>query len=248
MTTTFYAPPSAFRGRRVVLPDDEARHAATVLRKEAGDEIVVVDGEGGWHRVQLDHVRSEQVVGTPVETRRGVGEMDVDLTLGVGLLKHRNRFETLVEKSVELGVRCLQPLRTARTEKEGLRAERIQNLLVAALKQSGRTVLPSVPAPRPLDAAVPDADADVRLICHEQVDAGGALLSVLREAFDAAPRPASVHVLVGPEGGFTDAEVRAAADAGFTPVSLGPRRLRAETAGITAAAAVALCAGADGTA
>jgi 16S rRNA (uracil1498-N3)-methyltransferase len=238
MTTAFYAPPSAFHGDRVVLPEDEARHAAKVLRKGAGDEIVVVDGEGGWHRVQIDHVSKRKVVGTRVGTRRRVGEMGVDVTLSVGLLKNRNRFETLVEKAVELGVRRLQPLRTERTEKESIRRQRIHNLLVAALKQSGRSVLPDVPDPQPLGAVLDSASDDVRLICHEAAGSEGPLLDVLRRT--ATPDTASVHVLVGPEGGFTDTEVRTAADAGFVPVSLGPRRLRTETAGMTAAAAVAL--------
>ena len=69
MTTNFYAPPSAIRGRRVVLPDEEARHVRTVLRGEADDAMVVVDGEGGWYRVRIDHIAPEQVVGTIVEQR-----------------------------------------------------------------------------------------------------------------------------------------------------------------------------------
>ena len=236
MTTAFYAPPDAFRGDRVVLPDDEARHASKVLRKEAGDAIVVVDGVGGWHRVRLDHVSRQQVVGTRVETRRDVGEMDVEVTLGVGLLKNRNRFETLVEKAVELGVRRLLPLQTARTEVESIREERTRNLMVAALKQSGRARLPEVASPQDLSALIASSTADLRLVAHEQTGGEGPLLEVLAGADEVS----SVCVLIGPEGGFTDGEVHSAVDAGFTPVSLGPRRLRTETAGLTAAGAVSL--------
>ncbi len=235
MTTAFYTPPSSIRGDRVLLPDDEARHASTVLRKQAGDSIVVVDGEGGWHRVQIDHVSRSQVVGTRMETRREVGEMNVSLTVGLGLLKSRNRFETFLEKGVELGAAHLIPLTSDRTEKETLRRERTHNLLVAALKQCGRSRLPTVPSPQPVADVAAEADADLRLICHRPADAAGTLLQALRRA----AAPASITVLVGPEGGFTDGEVAAATEEGFVPVSLGPRRLRAETAGITAAATVA---------
>jgi 16S rRNA (uracil1498-N3)-methyltransferase len=235
MTTAFYAPPSSFRGDRVILPDDEARHASKVLRKGAGDTIVVVDGEGGWHRVQLDHVSRSKVVGTRVETRREVGEMDVPLTLGVGLVKNRNRFETLVEKAVELGATEIVPLTTERTEKESLRENRIRNLLIAAMKQCGRTRLPAVPAPRPLPAVLEEERNGLSFVCHEEIGAEGPLLSALT----GAP-PEAVTLLVGPEGGFTDGEVSRAADAGFRPVSLGRRRLRTETAGIAAAATVSL--------
>ena len=236
MTTAFYAPPDAFRGDRVVLPDDEARHASTVLRKSAGDDIVVVDGRGGWHRVQLDHVSRQQVVGTRIETRREVGEMEVEVTLGVGLLKNRNRFETLVEKSVELGVRRLVPLQTARTEVESLREKRTHNLMVAALKQSGRTRLPELSTPCTLTEQLASSTADVQVVAHEETGAERSLLDVLAGTEDVS----SVCVLVGPEGGFTDEEVRAAVEKGFTPVSLGARRLRTETAGVAAAAAVSM--------
>lgn len=235
MTTAFYAPPSAFRGDRVILPDEEARHAATVLRKGPGASIVVVDGEGGWHRVELDHVSRSQVVGTRIETRREVGELGVPFTLGVGVLKNRNRFETLVEKAVELGASTILPLLTDRTERETIREDRIHNLLVAALKQCGRSRLPSVPAPRPFSAVIANDADGLSLVCHEAVGADGPLWNSLQ-----ATDPRAVTILIGPEGGFTDEEVDEAETAGFTPVSLGRRRLRTETAGMAAAAAVSL--------
>jgi 16S rRNA (uracil1498-N3)-methyltransferase len=244
MTTAFYAPPDAFRGSRVVLPDDEARHAATVLRASPGDEIVVVDGVGGWHTVRLDHATKRQAVGTVVDTRRNVGEPAVDVTVGLGLVKNRNRFETFVEKAVEMGVGRIVPMHTARTEKESVRETRLRNLLVAALKQCGRSRLPALDAPTPLDAVLdasnPADDDTLRLICHEAVHADASLTSMLTGALASADRPKRVTVLVGPEGGFTDAEVDAATDAGFVPVSLGPRRLRAETAALLATGAVTL--------
>jgi len=235
MTTAFYAPPSAFRGDRVILPDDEARHAAKVLRKGPGASIVVVDGEGGWHRVELDHVSRSQVVGTRVETRREVGEMRVSFTLGVGLLKNRNRFETLVEKAVELGASTIIPLLTDRTEKETIREKRIHNLLVAALKQCGRSRLPSVPSPQPVSAVIADDADGLSLVCHEPVGAEGPLWNSLQ-----ATEPGAITVLIGPEGGFTVEEIDEAENSGFIPVSLGRRRLRTETAGMAAAAAVSL--------
>lgn len=217
-----------------MLPDDEARHAIRVLRKRAGDEIVVVDGEGGWYRVRLDRVGEEKAIGTVLETRRGVGEPPYHLTIGLGLLKNRNRFETFAEKAVELGVSAIVPLRTTRTEKQGLKEQRTKNILTAAMKQCGRSRLPSLANPAPLSAVVEAGDYDAALIAHEQVQSGRSIHKVL------ASGAKRVLVLVGPEGGFTDEEVTTAAEAGCTPVSLGPRRLRAETAGIAAAMAVQL--------
>lgn len=229
MTTPFYVPPDAFHASRVVFPGDEARHAAKVLRKQPGDEVVVVDGEGGWHRVRLGHVSRRQVVGHVLQTRRNVGEPRRRVTVALGLLKKRSRFETFVEKAVELGVQRIQPLRTERTERDTIRADRLQRVAVAALKQCQRSRLPAVTSPRSLEDSL-DTEATV-LLCHEQTRAAPPLAEVLPAIGAQAP----LCLVVGPEGGFTEAEVNNALEAGATLVSLGPRRLRAETAGIIAA-------------
>jgi 16S rRNA (uracil1498-N3)-methyltransferase len=229
MTTNFYAPPSAIRGQRVVLPEDEARHVHTVLRAEEGDEMTVVDGEGGWYRVTVTHVASEQVVGTIEEERADVGEPAVDVTVAVGLLKTRSRFETFVEKAVELGVRRIVPLRTARTERDTIREERLRSVMVAALKQCRRSRLPDLAAPQSPDALLAASEAAAPFVCH-----GGEGSVPIRRAVGEAGPVASALVLVGPEGGFSATEVETAVGAGCTPVSLGPRRLRAETAGLAA--------------
>jgi len=234
MTTNFYVPPADIRGDRIVLPDDEARHARTVLRAEAGDEIVVVDGDGGWYRTQIDHVAPQQVVGHVLERRRDVGEPDVEVTVGMGLLAKHSRFETFVEKAVEVGVRRIVPLRTRRTEVESVRTDRLRRIMIAALKQCRRSRLPELAAPRSLDALLNAATAGTRLLCHGAPDAPPIATTGVATTAD------ETLILVGPEGGFAPAEVDAATDAGCTPVSLGGRRLRAETAGIVATAAVLL--------
>lgn len=229
MTTNFYAPPSAIRQNRVVLPEDEARHVRSVLRGRTGDEITVVDGEGGWYRVRIDHLASEQVVGTIQETRTDVGEPEVHVTVGLGLLTKRSRFETFAEKAVELGVSRIVPLRTRHTEPASLRTERVRNVMIAALKQCRRSCLPELAAPHALAALLEDVSADHRFILHGQGTA--APFGKHLEKLGGGDRALT---LVGPEGGFTPDEVEAAVEAGCTPVSVGPRRLRAETAGIVA--------------
>lgn len=233
MTTNFYAPPFAIRGRRVVLPEDEARHLRTVLRGEEGDEAILVDGEGGWYRIQIDHLGSDQVVGTIVEQRENVGEPEVDVTVGLGLLKKRSRFETFVEKAVELGVRRIVPLRTRRTEPESVRKERLRNLMVAAMKQCRRSWLPELATPQSPEALLADSTAEVRVVCHAGKEA-----VPIRQAVEEGGPVESVLILVGPEGGFAPSEVEDAVAAGSTVASLGARRLRAETAGVAALHAV----------
>lgn len=234
MTTTFYTPPDCFEGERAILPDDEARHAVKVLRKQVGDELIAVDGEGGWYRIRLEQVGQRRAAGTVLETRRGVGEPAYELVLGIGLIKSRNRFETFVEKAVELGVHSIIPLHTARTEKEGVKAERTRNIMVAAMKQCGRSRLPALSEPTALPTVLEAATAHTTLVAHEQTGAAASVRGALAEV----PPTARLLGLIGPEGGFTKEEVTMAEQAGGTAVSLGPRRLRAETAGIAAAVAV----------
>jgi 16S rRNA (uracil1498-N3)-methyltransferase len=267
MTTAFYAPPRAVHGQQVMLPEDETHHAVRALRKGVGDTITVVDGVGGWYRVRLDQVGERRARGTITTTRKDVGEPNYHLTMAVGLIKDRNRFETFAEKAVELGVHTIVPLQTARTEKTSVRRERLQNLFVAAMKQCGRSRLPNLAPVQSLQDWLAGEDetqqagnregksvgdkgkkgendenkaerargAACRLIPHERGDERPPVLQALqRRPFDR------VRVLIGPEGGFTDDEVRQAQGAGYTPVSLGPRRLRTETAALTAMAAVSL--------
>ncbi len=229
MTTNFYAPPSAIRAGRVVLPEEEARHLRTVLRGEEGDEMTVVDGEGGWYRARIDHAGSEQVVGTIVEQREEVGEPPVEVTVALGLLKKRSRFETFVEKAVELGVRRIVPLRTQRTERESIREERLRKVMVAAMKQCRRSRLPDLSSPQSIEDVLAGSDGEMRFVCH-----AGETAVPIQWAVKGAEANASALVFVGPEGGFSSSEVEDIVLAGGTSVSLGARRLRAETAGLAA--------------
>ncbi len=227
MTTNFYAPPSAIRAGRIVLPEEEARHLRTVLRGEAGDAMTVVDGDGGWYRARIDHVGPDQVVGTITEERDNVGEPDMNVTVALGILKKRSRFETFVEKAVELGARRVVPLRTERTERDSIREERLRNVMVAAMKQCRRSRLPDLAAPQSPEALLGVSEAELRLVCH----AGAGAVPIRQAAAEAAP-VASALALVGPEGGFSASEVEDAAEAECVSVSLGARRLRAETAAL----------------
>lgn len=235
MTTTFYAPPEAFQGAHVTLPGDEAHHAVRVLRHRPGDELVVIDGVGGRHRVRLEEAGKRAAWGTVLATEAEVGEPDYRLRLGLALLKNRSRFETVVEKAVELGVAELVPLVTDRTEKVGLKRQRLDNIVLAATKQCGRSRLMTVSGPLVLDRAL-DEPSDLTILCHEQTATSARFLDVLA----AHPAAQRLTVLIGPEGGFTSDEVDAAVAAGAHPASLGARRLRAETAALAACAGVAL--------
>ncbi len=233
MTTTFYAPPECITDGRLVLPDDEARHAVRTLRHAVGDEIVVVDGAGGRYRVRLTEADKRSAAGEVLAAEREAEPPR--LVIGLGVLKNAGRFETFAEKAVELGVTGIVPLETERTERSRIKPARLEHILVAALKQSGRSRLPALAEPTPLADVLARDTEGLRLLCHE----AAAPEALLPRALDRNPG-GSVTILVGPEGGFSEAEVAEAEAAGWIVVSLGPLRLRAETAAIAAAATAML--------
>lgn len=244
--TQFFAPPDRIRGDRLALPPEEARHALKVLRASAGDEIVVVDGVGGWYRVVLDQVAGDTAAGHIVERRHDIGEAPYELTLGFGLIKQRARMEILLEKAVELGVSCAVPLITERTEKDSVRERRLEKVLIAAMKQCGRSRQMFLGDVEPLDVFLTRESFDLALCCHEALQGDARLIDALKKdlprrvGVEEAPSRPSIVALIGPEGGFSPQEIERAAAAGYRLVSLGDRRLRAETAAITVAAAISL--------
>ncbi|MEZ4698844.1 MAG: RsmE family RNA methyltransferase [Rhodothermales bacterium] len=237
MTTYFYTPPDRVQGDRLVLDADEAVHAFRVLRHRAGDELCVVDGEGGWYRVRLDAIDARQAVGRIVERRRDVGEPAFRMRVGMALLKQEKRFEQFLEKATELGVSDVYPMTTSRTEKQSMRLHRVELILQAAMKQCLRSRCVTMHEPAGFDAVLAAVPDELVLICHEGADRTA---SGLLDAIDRAGMPAALTLLVGPEGGFSDEEVARAVGVGAVPVSLGERRLRAETAAIAACAGVML--------
>jgi 16S rRNA (uracil1498-N3)-methyltransferase len=232
-TTWFHAPPEAFREGRVQLPPDEAHHVTNVLRGGAGAEVVVVDGNGGWYRVCLEEVHEDRVVGRILEERREVGEPSYELTVAIGIIKQRRRFETFLEKAVELGVRRIIPLRTEHGERQKLRRDRARRVLTAAMKQTRRSRIPDLEELRTIDGMVENSADEISLICDRSGPDSRGLTDYLRGASGS-----KVTVAVGPEGGFSDRERAHARSHGWLVAGLGPRRLRTETAGIVAAAVV----------
>ncbi len=236
MTTTFYAPPSCFHGDRVVLPPEEAQHAVRVLRARAGDEVQIVDGEGNWFVARLDHVSRTGASAIVASHEQRRGEPSYRLTLYVAPLKNAGRYETFLEKAVELGVSRIVPIITERTERVSLKMKRAESILIAAMKQCGRSRLTELNDLVSFDQAIAEPEGAARLLCHEAAPERASIARALEEVRGER----SLAVFIGPEGGFTEGEVLAARSAGYAIVSIGERRLRAETAAITAAAAVLL--------
>lgn len=249
VSSVFYAPPGKHSGDTLFLPPDEAHHALRVRRIHPNEELVVVDGEGGWFRaVQAGNGAAPCPPGhLPLRIlveRREVGESHWRLTLAQAVAKGK-AFDTLVEKATELGVAAILPLITERVvarrdpgESAG-RRERWQRIALAAMKQCGRSRLPGILEPiRLADLAGRFREYDA-VVCASCLETSRTVEEAIRRSGEERDIPTSILALVGPEGGFTAQEEELAVAAGAIPITLGPRTLRTETAGAVIAALVA---------
>jgi 16S rRNA (uracil1498-N3)-methyltransferase len=203
---------------------------------QPGDELELVDGSGLAYEGRIDAVAGDRVHVSILGKSPARSEPSIQLTMGLGFLKEK-RMDFLVRHLTELGVWRLAPIYSARAvarppdKRLHARIARWRSIAKEAVKQCGRGRIPDIAWPASFDEALQKGGGyESRWIFWE--GAGTPLPS----SPDPLPCGASVFALVGPEGGFTEAEAEAAARGGFLPVSLGPRILRAETAAITACA------------
>jgi 16S rRNA (uracil1498-N3)-methyltransferase len=209
-----------------------------VLRLRRGDHVILTEGGRREYEVQITAISANALTATVVGDRVPPEEPDVHLTLYQSLIR-ANRFDLVLEKGTEIGVSRFVPLLTARSvvqengEPASSRSERWQRIIVEAAEQCGRGRLPSITSPQPLEEAL-RAASGLKIMAWE-AERATALVAQLR---GLSERPRNVSLFIGPEGGFEVREIDLARENGCLPVTLGPRVMRSETAGIVAAALV----------
>ncbi len=233
----FYAPPIAFAldAQTVSLSADEARHARSVLRLHAGDEVYVFDGVGKEFRCAVrEFHRDGAVLEVLEEVEPTRPESSLNLTLGIALLKGE-KFDLVLQKAAELGASRIVPVATSRADVRirnvddaQRKVTRWQRIALEAAKQCGRAQLMEIEEPIEFKALLdrPAEAGRLRLIFAERN--GTSLAEVARSPL-SAPK---VFALIGPEGGWADEEIELARKAGWQILTLGGRTLRAETAAI----------------
>jgi 16S rRNA (uracil1498-N3)-methyltransferase len=227
----FYALPADCSTGTVVLRDDEFHHCTHVMRKQIGDEVMVTDGAGNLFRAAIARIERDYVVGNVVEIKKNYNETSLRLTLALGMLKNPSRMECAIEKCTELGIAAFIPLQTTRVIPHSAKINRWKKIVLAAMKQSCRTILPDISPIQSFEEVVAAASRfELKLIAHEAEAFSITIPTIMKDKFGTA----SAIICIGPEGGFTDEEVQQAKSAGFISVSLGRRRLRGETAAIAA--------------
>ena len=238
----FYAAPASFAAgeKSVTLNAEETRHARDVLRLQSGDEIFVFDGAGREFHCSVQNINrtsTELSVITEVEPARP--ESPLNLTLAMALLKGE-KFDLVIQKTTELGVKRIVPLDTERGDvrlRDGGSAQkrltRWRRIALESAKQTGRAYVPEIDAPLAFNLMLRSAGDNNGMLLMFSERAGKSL----SEATDGFGRQSKeIIALLGPEGGWTDDELEVARQAAWEIVTLGGRTLRAETAGITVVA------------
>ncbi len=236
----FFVPPSNIEGGRVTLTPDVARQLARVLRARAGDRIIVLDNSGYEYTVTLASVTVQRSTGVITDRYLGEGETHLSITLYQGLMK-ADRFEYVLQKGTELGISRFVPIISERTVARNVvspnRLARWGKIIREAAEQAGRCRLPVLDDDAIDFADACDAISGPAIIGWEMERDTGIKDTLLRLKADVKDAR-SISIVIGSEGGLDEGEMEYALSRGITPVSLGRRILRAETAGIIAAAAV----------
>lgn len=221
----FYAPEILTTG---LLPESDSAHCVRVLRMRSGDEIEVVDGQGGLHRCILRDAHPKHAFVDVVESISLPKVWNGNITIAIAPTKHNDRMEWLVEKLVEIGVDRIVPLRCRYSERKDINVERLEKIAVSAMKQSLKAVLPQIDAMTPYTSFLDATREGDRFIAYCDP-------SIPRLLFAKEYRPGNdTVILIGPEGDFSKEEITRALDDGWRPVSLGDNRLRTETAALVA--------------
>ena len=223
-----FVPGPLAHGARLSIEGGQAHYLARVMRAATGDAVVLCDDQTGeWAARVIEAGKREVLV--ELETQLRPREEVPDFTLCAALLK-KDRFDLILEKACELGVRRIQPVLTRRCVADKLNLERARAVLVEAAEQCARTALPQLAEPVKLDALLKGWDGARTLFFADENGGENA-------AQQFAANRGAAALLTGPEGGFDEAEraaIRALAQA--RAITLGPRILRGETAALAATA------------
>lgn len=226
----FYDP--HIQGDTLELDEKESLHAIRVLRLVGGDRVVLVDGRGGWYEAFILDAHPKRCLLRIDGLKEQYQPIAYSLHLAVAPTKNMDRYEWFLEKATEIGISEITPLICKRSERKRVKTERLEKILISAMKQSLKAYLPRLNQPVPMEKFLQiKRQGNLGIAhCHPferkgimELDPGG-----------------NYTILVGPEGDFTQEEVEDALEAGYKPFHLGPSRLRTETAALYITSAISL--------
>ncbi len=224
MNNIFFASPSDFNADDTVeIKNQEATHISKVLRHKVGDIILVADGEGARFEVEILEITKKSVLGKKLTTACEAFPSKKKI-LAFGIIKKRDRLEFAIEKAVELGAWEIVLFNADHSERNRINSERLETQIISAFKQSGRFWLPKLAILDSLDEVYDQYGGGNFLMAHVEAE---------RSEHPIELETGNNVMMIGPEGGFSSREKEIHRSKGGELVSLGPNRLRAETAVVT---------------
>lgn len=209
------------------LPEEEASHAIRVLRLHPGDEVMLTDGKGCFYKAEINVCDKKHCLVNILEKQPQSPLWKNHIHLAIAPTKNMDRMEWLAEKATEIGLDEITFLDCRYSERKVIKTERIEKILVSAIKQSLKARLPLLHRMTDFAQFVSQPFSGQKFIAHCYKNERQELKDIIQPGEDAV-------VLIGPEGDFSEEEVSLALSHGFIPISLGPSRLRTETAALVA--------------
>lgn len=221
----FYKPDIS--GSSVVLDETESKHCIKVLRLTLGEQVQFVDGFGGLYTAKITDADARRCKLEIIHKEKEFGKKDFQIHIAIAPTKNIERFEWFLEKATEIGIDEITPLLSEHSERKIINADRLEKIMVSAIKQSVKAYLPKLNQLTFFDSFIKIPFDGLKFIAH--CNEGEKVLLQ-----DSVRKNKDVLILIGPEGDFSEREVRVAMENGFEEISLGQSRLRTETAGIVA--------------
>ncbi len=221
----FYVP--NISGAEVVLNETESKHAVRVLRLQNGFRVNLIDGKGGFYEAEIADANPKKCRLSIVKSTKDFGKKDFNLHIAIAPTKNNDRFEWFLEKATEIGIDEITPLLTSHSERKSINHERLEKILVSAMKQSLKAYLPKLNHLTSVKELIFNNKFENKFIAYCDDIQKIHLKDLVQKGKDTL-------ILIGPEGDFSPDEIQMAIENGFKVVSLGEARLRTETAGIVA--------------
>jgi 16S rRNA (uracil1498-N3)-methyltransferase len=239
----FYVNQNQITDQAIRITGPDVNHIKNVLRMKQGEEIIICNGQGKDCYCIIDRVSEDEIIALVQTVKATEAELGTRITLFQGLPKS-DKMELIIQKAVELGVYEIVPVMTKRVivklddkKKEAKKLERWQAIAEGAAKQSGRGIIPIIKPVQTYAQAIDYAITfDKNMIPYENAKG----MQHTREIMNGLSKHKTVGVFIGPEGGFEEAEIERAKQAGIDPITLGKRILRTETAGLAVLAMMVL--------
>lgn len=221
----FYTPDILTTGE---LPEDESNHAVKVLRLTEGDEVLLIDGKGMFYKARISRAHHKRCGVEILESYPEDNHWPYKVHVAVAPTKNMDRMEWFAEKATEMGIDAITLLKCRFSERKEVKTERLNKILVSAMKQSLKASLPELQGMTDFRKFVEQPFDGQKFIAHCYKDTERVLLTQVYKPHN------NMLILIGPEGDFSEEEVKLALENGFQPVSLGTSRLRTETAALAA--------------